>query len=257
MDAESQGGAPPQPADRLRAEPADRLQAEPADRLRVGISSRAEIAEAGRVLSGLGLVTAFGHVSARAGARILITPAADLAEVSPADLVEVDLAATSLPAGAPAETWAHLRVYAGRPEVGAIARAQPPPAFAVAAVATELPLLHGQACWLGRTVPVHDEASLLRSLDLADAAARRLGESDALLLRGNGALTCGATPGHAAVRMWLLTMACQAWLAASASGTPRLMTAAEIESWRAVQDELLPRLWQHLRRSVARRTQTR
>lgn len=210
----------------------------------------AEVAEAGRVMSGLGLVTAFGHVSARAGHRIVITPAADLAEVSPEDLIAVDLAATSLPPGAPAEAWAHLRVYAARPDVGAIARAQPPAAFAVAALTSELPLLHGQACWLGRTVPVHEEACLLRSADLADAAAGSLGESDALLLRGNGALTCAATPGQAVTRMWLLARTCETWLAAAASGTPRPMGAAEMESWRAVQGELLPRLWRHLRRSV-------
>ncbi len=231
-------------------------------------AQRAEITDAGRVLSGLGLVTAFGHVSARAGAAMLITPAADLAGVGPADLIEVDLAAAALPAGAPAEAWVHLRVYAARPDVSAIARAQPPAAFAAAAVAApsaataasafpatavtaELPPLHGQACWLGRTVPVHDQACLLRSSSLADAAARDLGESDALLLRGNGALTCGLTPGLAVTRMWLLAAACDTWLAASRSGTPRPLGAAEIESWRAVQDELLPRLWRHLCGRVA------
>jgi ribulose-5-phosphate 4-epimerase/fuculose-1-phosphate aldolase len=124
-------------------------------------------------------------------------------------------------------------------------------AFAAAALTSELPLLHGQACWLGRAVPVHDDARLLRSPGLADAAARRLGESDALLLRGNGAVSCAVTPGQAVARMWLLAVACETWLAATASGTPRPMRAAETESWRAVQGELLPRLWQHLRRRVA------
>jgi ribulose-5-phosphate 4-epimerase/fuculose-1-phosphate aldolase len=227
------------------------VESQEAETAAAGGPPRAEVAEAGRILSGLGLVTAFGHVSARAGARIIITPAADLAKVGPADLIEIDLTATSLPPGAPAEAWVHLRVYAARPDVGAIARAQPPAAFAAAALTSELPLLHGQACWLGRAVPVHDDARLLRSTGLADAAAHRLGQSDALLLRGNGALTCGVTPGQAAARMWLLAVACEAWLAATASGTPRLMGAAEIGSWRAVQGELLPRLWQHLRRSVA------
>ena len=40
---------------------------------------RDEVAEAARVLSALGLVTAYGHVSARTGTAMLITPAADLA----------------------------------------------------------------------------------------------------------------------------------------------------------------------------------
>lgn len=216
------------------------------------------VVQAGRVLSGLGLVTAFGHVSQRTGARMLITPAADLTEVTAAGLVHVDLAATSLPAGAPAEAWAHLAVYAARPDVMSVARAQPPAVFAAAAALSgrqppgpgsgpvTLPLLYGQACWLGANVPVHADARLLRSAVLGQAAAAALGPSDALLLRGNGALTCGATAGLAAARMWLLAAACQAWLTASAAGQPAALTEAEIESWRAVQGELLPRLWPHL-----------
>ncbi len=47
-----------------------------------------EVVEASRVLSGLGLVTAFGHVSERTGSRMLITPPADLGLVTTADLVE-------------------------------------------------------------------------------------------------------------------------------------------------------------------------
>jgi ribulose-5-phosphate 4-epimerase/fuculose-1-phosphate aldolase len=183
---------------------------------------------------------------------MIITPAADLATVGVADLIEVDLAATALPPGTPAEAWAHLRVYAARPDVAAIARAQPPAAFAVSAVTSYLPPLYGQACWLAPgVVPVHDGARLLRSAGLADGAASTLGSSDALLLRGNGAITCGTTPEQAVTRMWLLAAACEAWLAASAAGGPRPMEAGEIESWRAVQAELLPRLWPHLLRRAS------
>ncbi|HUA42045.1 MAG TPA: class II aldolase/adducin family protein [Streptosporangiaceae bacterium] len=206
-----------------------------------------EVAEASRVLSVLGLVSAFGHVSQRTGSAMLITPPADLGLVTAADLVEVDLDATSLPPGAPAEAWAHLAVYAARSDVAAIARAQPSAAFAVSALAGELPVLHGQACWLGPSVPIHENARLLRSAELAEAAAEVLGPSDALLLRGNGALTCGGTPGLAVARMWLLEAACQTWLAATASGMPRPMEFSEAESWRAAADELLPRLWLHLK----------
>ena len=118
--------------------------------------------------------------------------------------------------------------------------------------------LHGQAAWLGESVPVHDDAALLRSPDQAERAARCLPAGEALLLRGNGAVTLGATPGLAVARMWLLAAACDVYLAAmSASGaasgaapgaravTP--LSAGEIASWRAVGGELLPRLWQHLR----------
>jgi len=235
-------------------------------------TQRGELVEAARVLSGLGLVTAYGHVSARAGASMLITPAADLATVTESTVVQVPLDASALPAAAPAEAWAHLALYRARPDADSIARAQPASAFAAAATTTSLVPLHGQAAWLGESIPVHGSAHLLRSAELAERAARSLPTGEALLLRGNGALTLGATPGIAVARMWLVSAACDTWLAAHAAaraaghaGGPAAeqaagpaagqattdatpLTTEEVASWRAVRDDLLPRLWQHLRR---------
>ena len=192
------------------------------------VALRDEIAGAANVLARLGLVTAYGHVSARAGESMLITPAADLARVTASGVIEVPLAAgsllaetrpggTTLPAGAPAEAWAHLALYRARPDAAAIARAQPPGAFAVAAAVTMMVPLHGQAAWLGEQVPVYDDAVLLRSPDKAERAARCLPAGEALLLRGNGAVTLGASPGLAVARMWLLAAACDVYLAALAA----------------------------------------
>ena len=206
------------------------------------------------MLSRLGLVTAYGHVSARSGTSMLITPAADLALVTESSVLEVPLSASASsapPAGVPAEAWAHLALYRARPDADAIARAQPASAFAAAATATSLVPLHGQAAWLGESVPVHDGGVLLRSLELAEPAARSLPTGEALLLRGNGALTLGAAPGIAVARMWLHSATCDVYLAAhaaAAGGPVTPLSAGEVASWRAVRDELLPRLWQHLRR---------
>jgi HCOMODA/2-hydroxy-3-carboxy-muconic semialdehyde decarboxylase len=215
-------------------------------------TQREAIVEAAHVLSRLGLVTAYGHVSARAGASMLITPAADLATVAEATVVEVPLETSSLPMAAPAEAWAHLALYRVRPDAGSIARAQPASAVAAAATTTSLAPLHGQAAWLGESVPVYDSAHLLRSAYLAARAARSLPTGEALLLRGNGALTLGATPGVAVARMWLLSAACDAFVATRAAGQIRPLTVEEIASWRAICDELLPRLWQHLQRAGGR-----
>jgi HCOMODA/2-hydroxy-3-carboxy-muconic semialdehyde decarboxylase len=224
------------------------------------VNSRSTVAEAANVLARLGLVTAYGHVSARAGEVMLITPAADLADVTASQVIAVPLtAAPPLPAGVPAEAWAHLALYRARPDAAAIARAQPVSGLAAAATTTSLVPLHGQAAWLGESVPVHDSATLLRSPELAERAARSLAVGEAVLLRGNGAITLGATPGLAVARMWVLAAACEIYLAArgiretmgTGFGTPYSVTplsADEIASWRAAGDELLPRLWQHLRR---------
>jgi len=220
----------------------------------------AEVAEAANVLARLGLVTAYGHVSVRAGEVMLITPAADLAEVTASQVIEVPLTVTPpLPAGVPAEAWAHLALYRARPDAAAIARAQPASGFATAATTTSLVPLYGQAAWLGESVPVHDSAALLRTPELAERAARLLAVGEAVLLRGNGAITLGVTPGLAVARMWVLAAACEVYLAArgvretmgTGFGTPCSVTplsADEIASWRAAGDELLPRLWEHLRR---------
>jgi ribulose-5-phosphate 4-epimerase/fuculose-1-phosphate aldolase len=212
------------------------------------VNKASAVAEAANVLARLGLVTAYGHVSARAEDDMLITPAGDLARVTASEVVRVPLTTTPpLPAGVPAEAWVHLALYRARPDAGAIARAQPVSGFAVAATATSLAPLHGQAAWLGESIPVHDSATLLRSPELAERAALSVSRGEALLLRGNGAITLGAAPGLAVARMWVLATACEVYLAArGASVTP--LSAGEIASWRAVGGELLPRLWQHLRR---------
>jgi HCOMODA/2-hydroxy-3-carboxy-muconic semialdehyde decarboxylase len=208
-----------------------------------------ELVEAAWVLSSLGLVTAFGHVSSRTEKGFVISPAADLAVIDQDRLILVPWDSETLPAGAPAEAWAHLAVYRARPDANAIARAQPPAAIAAAAPGVSLRPLHGQAAWLGRTLPVYDDARLLRTPELAAAAAATLPTGEAMLLRGNGALTTGDTPGEAVARMWLVSVTCQAWTAAAAEER-RGLDDAEIDSWRAVAGELLPRLWNHLKRKA-------
>src|ERR1700758_1317192 len=112
---------------------------------------RSEVAEAANVLARLGLVTAYGHVSARAGESMLITPAADLARVTGSGVIEVPLqagplrAGGALPAGARAEGGAPLALSRPRPDAAAIARAQPASTFAVTAVVGSMVPLHGQA----------------------------------------------------------------------------------------------------------------
>jgi HCOMODA/2-hydroxy-3-carboxy-muconic semialdehyde decarboxylase len=207
----------------------------------------ADIAVAAQALSRLGLVTAFGHVSARTDDGLTITPGTDLAIADASRMVVIPFDASSLPPGAPAEAWLHLALSAARPDVLAIARAQPPSSIAAAAAGGPIRPLHGQAAWLGRALPVHDDARLLRTRALA--AALSLPEGEALLLRGNGAVTTGDTPGLAVARMWLLDVTCAAWTAAHPDER-RPLNDDEIDSWRAVAGELLPRLWRHLERKA-------
>ena len=53
------------------------------------------------------------------------------------------------------KAWIHRAIYEARPDVGAICRAQPPVATAVASAGLPMRVLHGHAAFLGREVPVY------------------------------------------------------------------------------------------------------
>jgi ribulose-5-phosphate 4-epimerase/fuculose-1-phosphate aldolase len=213
-----------------------------------------ELLAAARVLPAHRLVTAFGHVSARSGpGRALITPAASLGSLGDRDtrLRELRLDAQVLPPGVPGEAWIHLAIYAARPDVRAICRAQPPVATALGAAGLPIRALHGQGAFLGVEVPVLDDAVLVRDPARAAAVAARLGGAPALLLRGNGAVTVGGDVGEAAARMWVLEASAElnatAAAAAGRGSVPVVLTGAELAAWEAAAPELLARIWAWLR----------
>jgi ribulose-5-phosphate 4-epimerase/fuculose-1-phosphate aldolase len=207
------------------------------------------VVAAARALAAHGLVDAFGHVSARDGESALITPAVPMSAVSSADeLVELPLGELEeLPAGAPKEAWIHWAIYRARPEVGSICRGQPASPLAVAAVADELPAVLGQGAIAGAPVPVFPDSRLVRDRERALELAAAMGDAQSLIMRGNGALATASTPGRAMARLYLLERSADTWLRAAAAGDPRPLSDDEASAWQAAGEELLARLWDHLR----------
>jgi ribulose-5-phosphate 4-epimerase/fuculose-1-phosphate aldolase len=207
------------------------------------------VVAAARALAAHGLVDAFGHVSARDGESALITPAVPMSAVSSADeLVELPLGELEeLPAGAPKEAWIHWAIYRARPEVGSICRGQPASPLAVAAVADELPAVLGQGAIAGAPVPVFPDSRLVRDRERALELAAAMGDAQSLIMRGNGALATASTPGRAMARLYLLERSADTWLRAAAAGDPRPLSDDEATAWQAAGEELLARLWDHLR----------
>ena len=172
----------------------------------------AELIVGGHALHRAGLVTAFGHVSCRVAGEPVTDHTADAA--GPAHpRGGVDGAGrstpTNCPVGVPREAWIHLAIARRRPDVGAICRAQPSTATALASAGVPIVPLHGQGAFLGPQVPVFDDAVLVRDQARAVELAERLGDAPALLLRGNGAVTVGADIGEAVARMWVLEASAQ------------------------------------------------
>jgi HCOMODA/2-hydroxy-3-carboxy-muconic semialdehyde decarboxylase len=211
-----------------------------------------ELTEAGRALAAAGLVTAFGHVSTRVGEQeLLITPPRPLGRLTAqGPWARLSVTAAELPAGCPKEAWIHLAIANRRPDVGAICRAQPEVATALASTDVRVLALHGQGTFVGSPVAVFDDACLIRDRLRAQQLAEQLGSGSAIVLRGNGAVTVGKDVGEAVARMWVLEASARMNSVAAAAGTQRPLSAAEQVKWLATEPELLQRIWRDLRDSA-------
>lgn len=207
-----------------------------------------ELWAAGRVIAAEGLVNAFGHISTRLDERTMaITPPVALGTLNPSSACDrVDLEATELPPGTPKEAWIHVAIYRARRDVGAICRAQPEYATALASAGVPIRPLHGQGSFLGSEVPVFGDSRLVRDLARAEALAATLGAADGLVMRGNGAVTVGASLAEAVGRMWVLEKSARMNSIAASAGAAVPLPAEEQDAWRATSAELLGRIWTYL-----------
>lgn len=202
---------------------------------------------AARVVAGAGLSDAFGHVSLRISPTSLaITPVTPLGLLR-ADFVpvEVRLDATELPKAAPKEAWIHLALMRDRPDIGAVCRAQPPSVAVVSALDRALEPLSGHGAVIG-PIAVHPTSTLVRDSTAGAAVAAATADADAVILRGNGAVTRGVDLAQAVARMWLLERLADLSLRAWAAGTPSALPDAERDWWHAQAGELLPRIYNYL-----------
>jgi HCOMODA/2-hydroxy-3-carboxy-muconic semialdehyde decarboxylase len=151
---------------------------------------REDVATANRIAHAAGLVTAFGHVSARipgTGTFVIPTRSSPLL-ATPARLLVMSCDGDVLHGeGQPnSEAWIHARLYAARPDVGGVAHVHPPSCVALAQLGLTVRPLHNSGAVAGE-VPVFERPGLITSRELGDAAAAALGGGRALLLRGHGA----------------------------------------------------------------------
>jgi ribulose-5-phosphate 4-epimerase/fuculose-1-phosphate aldolase len=196
------------------------------------VTAAAEVAAAARVLAGLGFVHAFGHVSARGpdAAGVLLTPTSPpLGALGADDLLALDTDGRpprGQAARTPIEAPLHLAVYAGRSDAGAICRIHAAATAAWASMGAAPPLLHGFGGMV-EPVAVWDDPDLIATEAAARRVAAALGDAPALLLRGNGGLTVGATLDEALARAWCLEDRCR--LALAVGDRARPLTRAELE----------------------------
>ena len=198
------------------------------------------ICEAGRRLAERGLIAGGeGNISARCGERVLVTPAGrPKGDLTPADLVEVDLGGMTRGPGVPSsELGLHLVVLGARPDVGAVVHAHPPAAtgFAAAGLGLDDEVLPELLAQFG-SVPLVPYG-MPGSPELGERVRGFVAGHDALLLANHGAVTFGSDVELAVQRMESLEQGARILLAARVLGGARRLPPDEVEKIRA--------LWRH------------
>ena len=185
------------------------------------VSLRRDVALANRIVHRAGLVTAFGHVSARLpGTDTFLFPTrASPALASPDRLLVLDCDGNQRAGdGEPnTEFWIHARIYAARPDVGGVAHVHSPACVALGQIGQTLQVLHNSAAGFRQGVPVFEKVGLIRSRALGDEVAASLGAGNAMLLRGHGANVAEGNVRLAALKAVFLEEAAEIQLKALAA----------------------------------------
>jgi ribulose-5-phosphate 4-epimerase/fuculose-1-phosphate aldolase len=187
-----------------------------------------DLAAGSAILEGEGLTTAFGHLSVRDGETVLFN--------------------TGEP---PGEAAIHTSILDARADVTSVCRFHGPACLAWSTLGRPLPATIGMGLFLGAEVALFETQSTVRTAAHGAALAECLGDANAVLLRGFGAVTVGRSVREAVARAWLLERSAEATLRASAAGEPRPFDAAAAEPFASgdgVAAAQLARVWNWLQR---------
>lgn len=157
---------------------------------------REEIIAACRRLAAMGYVVGtYGNVSARVPGGLLVTPSrVDYDALAPEDLVTVSdagrvLDGARLPSS---ETDVHRRIYARRPDIGAVVHSHSLHATALSCLHETVPVIvEEQSQVVGDEIPCTRYVPAGRHAELGEQVARVLGQANAVLLANHGAVACG------------------------------------------------------------------
>jgi ribulose-5-phosphate 4-epimerase/fuculose-1-phosphate aldolase len=188
---------------------------------------RRDVALANRIVHAAGLVTAFGHVSARvpgSADRFLFPTRASPALAEASRLLVLDVDGNQLEGtGEPnTEFWIHARIYAARPDVGAVAHVHSHACVVLGQIGQALLPLHNHGGMFADGVPLFERIGLIRSRELGDQVAATLGSRRAMFLRGHGANVAEVDVRRAAIVACFLEESAALQLRALAAAGGRL-----------------------------------
>jgi ribulose-5-phosphate 4-epimerase/fuculose-1-phosphate aldolase len=209
---------------------------------------RREVALANRIIERCGLSNAFGHASARIpGTDSFYFPtrrSPGLARAASLLVLDTEGRIRSGKGEPNSELWIHARVYAARPDVGAVVHAHPPACVCLTQIGQPHRIVHNQGGVFHAGVPEYERIGLIRSSELGDLLARRLGAGIAVMMRGHGITTALPDLRSAVVAACMLeeSAALQLRMLAAAGGDAGRLRAYSEEEAARVSDQLSPRV---------------
>lgn len=174
-----------------------------------------DIATGSRILADLGVVDAFGHVSARHPTNphhFLMARSIAPAQVTANDIMEFDENGEPVDAKNRAvflERFIHAEIYKARPDVNAVVHTHSPGVVPFSVSRTPLKPLYHNAAFLGDGAPVWDIGKefgatdmLVRNNAIGKSLASALGDKSVVLMRGHGDVTVGPAVKAAVFRAY-------------------------------------------------------
>src|SRR6266705_3375204 len=218
-----------------------------------GLTLKRDVVLANRIVERFGLSNAFGHASARIpGTDTFFMPtrrSPGLASASTLLVLDTEGKILSGRGTPNSELWIHARIYAARPDVGGVVHAHPPACVCLTQIGQPHRVVHNQGGAFLDGVPEYERVGLVRTRELGDLLAHRLGAGVAVMMRGHGITTALPDVRTAAVAACLLeeSAGMQLRMLASAGGDPariRVYTREEAESMGdQIGQRVVERVW--------------
>lgn len=216
---------------------------------------RHDVALANRIIERFGLSGAFGHVSARIpGTDTFYFPtrrSPGLADENRLLILDAEGRIISGEGAPNSELWIHARIYAARPDVGGVAHAHPPACVCLTQIGQPHRVVHNQGGAFHEGVPEFERIGLIRTRELGDLLAHRLGKGIAVMMRGHGITTALRDVRAATVAACFLeeSAGLQLRMLTAAGGDAGKIRAYTTEEARSLSDQIGPgivaRAWEY------------
>ncbi|WP_198971771.1 class II aldolase/adducin family protein [Xylophilus sp. ASV27] len=209
-----------------------------------------ELRIAARALGRHGLAHAYGHCSIRLdAAHFLVCAARPMGLIRAGEAGQVVPVDGPLPEGVLGEVRLHQRIYQRRPHAKAVARTMPPALMALGTARLTPRPRHGLGAYFGAGAALWDDPQLIRDDARAASVVDVMGDSNAVVMRGNGLVVAAESLAQVVTLTWYLEDAARIELAVRSAGLEQasaLLDADECQRRATAAGGIFERMWEFL-----------